>query len=362
MRKVLLCTVGLSPQVVTETLYALDRQDNWIPDQLVLVTTRSGGEGCRHLLLDRHNGALYRYAKEWRAPWARKLAEQARLEIVDTDSGDLDASRATLLFASRIAEIISEICDDQDTQLHVSLAGGRKPASALVTQALSLYGRPQDKLSHVLVPDNVTLNPSFFYPPPEPQMMAGRDGGVMDASATEVQLFEIPYVRLRRFVPEGNYALDEMIQQTSKVLSDARLVIDLPQGCIFWDGKRLSFPPNLAAWLAWLAAAQFQNGNAGLDRVGSPLAEFIKFYRRFASPRQVQNALSRTSDPLDPEWMEEKASRVAKLASDCGIRPRGARLVQRTGPRAHAIYRLALDASEIRVVPVLEQAGEPQAQ
>lgn len=52
MKRVLLCSVGLSPQVVTETLYALDRQENWQPDELIIVTTPGGKAGCKRLLLN----------------------------------------------------------------------------------------------------------------------------------------------------------------------------------------------------------------------------------------------------------------------------------------------------------------------
>jgi hypothetical protein len=61
----------------------------------------------------------------------------------------------------------------------------------------------------------------------------------------------------------------------------------------------------------------------------------------------VTAAAARLPDPIDPEWMEEKASRVAKLATDCGARPRGASLVARIGRRAALRYRLALDPHEI---------------
>ena len=43
-RRILLCVSGMSPQIVTETLYALAcaRSPAWIPDEIHLISTRDG--------------------------------------------------------------------------------------------------------------------------------------------------------------------------------------------------------------------------------------------------------------------------------------------------------------------------------
>jgi len=349
MKRVLLCSVGLSPQVVTETIYVLDRHHNWQPDALVMVTTQGGEAGCRRLLLSADTGALMRYAREWRAPWAGKLANEARLEVIDTDSGDLDELRAVTDFSNRVAAIIRDICADDETMLHVSLAGGRKPAAAIMALALSLYGRAQDRLSHVLVPDAVAANPEFFYPSPTARTMASAHGEVIDLSRVSVLLFDIPFARLRRFVPGDKKDFSEAVLETGRALPRIRLTVNLRQSSVFWDGDPLNFPPVLAAWLGWLASVQ-ASGGKGLLRVGAGRADFARIYRRFATRAQANRVLANLPDPLDPEWMEEKASRVAKLAADCAIRPRGSKLVQRIGSRAQAIYCLTLDRSEIEII------------
>ena len=48
-RRILVALAGLSPQVVTETIYGLAVVGTpaWIPDEIHLITTREGAEGAR---------------------------------------------------------------------------------------------------------------------------------------------------------------------------------------------------------------------------------------------------------------------------------------------------------------------------
>jgi len=349
MRRILLCSVGLSPQVVTETLHALAFERRWIPDQLILLTTRKGAEGCRALLLTPQTGALYGFAREWRAPWIEGLAAGTRLETVETDAGDLDVDLAAQTFMDRVARILRDICADEDTELHVSLAGGRKPAAAVLALALALFGRERDRLSHVIVPDALVANPAYFYPPANPAPIAARDGGVLDPSELRVSLFDIPFPRLRPLVDNDDERFECLVSQASEALARPRLLVDCRAATLCWEQRKIPLPPALAAWLAWLAVVQSAGGR-GLARVGSRKRDYATFYRHFAPQGRARQVLENLPDPLDAEWMEEKASRIAKLAADCGIRPRGARLVQRLGPRARARYALALDRHEIEVV------------
>ena len=50
-----------------------------------------------------------------------------------------------------ITNLIRAFTADPESALHVSIAGGRKTMGFFLGYALSLYGRAQDKLSHVLV-------------------------------------------------------------------------------------------------------------------------------------------------------------------------------------------------------------------
>lgn len=60
MKNILLAVVGLSPQVVTETLYALHQQGRRV-DAIHVITTREGKEAVLAALLSPRDGRYRRY-------------------------------------------------------------------------------------------------------------------------------------------------------------------------------------------------------------------------------------------------------------------------------------------------------------
>ena len=63
--------------------------------------------------------------------------------------------------------------------------------------ALSLYGRAQDRPSHVVVNAPYESDRDFFYSPPKSRTIQDRDGRSYDARDARVTLADIPFVRLR---------------------------------------------------------------------------------------------------------------------------------------------------------------------
>ncbi|MEN8168228.1 MAG: CRISPR-associated ring nuclease Csm6, partial [Pseudomonadota bacterium] len=152
-RRVLLCVTGLSPQVVTETVYALAVKRNWIPTQIRLITTAEGAKRARLSLLSEDPGWFQRICDDYRLPPIQFTSEDI-LTLRD-DQGlpleDIRTLRDNELAADYIVEQVRELTGDQHGELHVSIAGGRKTMGFYLGYALSLFGRPQDRLSHVLV-------------------------------------------------------------------------------------------------------------------------------------------------------------------------------------------------------------------
>jgi CRISPR-associated protein (TIGR02584 family) len=60
-RRILLCVAGLSPQIVTETLYALAVMGKpcFVPTEIHLLTTAEGAERVRLSLLDAEEGHFF---------------------------------------------------------------------------------------------------------------------------------------------------------------------------------------------------------------------------------------------------------------------------------------------------------------
>lgn len=65
--------------------------------------------------------------------------------------GDVRTTLETKHTANFLLEQMTELCSDNDCAIHTSIAGGRKSMGALLTQVMSLIGREDDTISHVLV-------------------------------------------------------------------------------------------------------------------------------------------------------------------------------------------------------------------
>ncbi|MCX7865126.1 MAG: CRISPR-associated ring nuclease, partial [Novosphingobium sp.] len=134
------------------------------------------------------------------------------------------------------------------TQLHVSLAGGRKTMSALVCQALSLLGRAQDCLSHVLIePAALENDPDFWWPQP-------------DATTAVVRLHCMPFLRIgawlepERLLP-ANATFQQAVDLANAALLANSLRIDLSRASIAVAGQELELAPSQLAILALAALA-----------------------------------------------------------------------------------------------------------
>ena len=88
---------------------------------------------------------------------------------------------------------------DPDTRIHASLAGGRKTMSFYMGYAMSLLGREQDELSHVLIsPPALENSPDFWWKPTGARLV--RTGGSGEPCSTEdavIDVAPIPFARLR---------------------------------------------------------------------------------------------------------------------------------------------------------------------
>lgn len=68
-RRILLAVTGLSPQVVTETVHALNTDKApFIPTEVHLITTREGAERARLALLSDKPGWFQRLCEDYRLP------------------------------------------------------------------------------------------------------------------------------------------------------------------------------------------------------------------------------------------------------------------------------------------------------
>jgi CRISPR-associated protein (TIGR02584 family) len=141
--------------VVPDTVYALCvKQDSpFLSTEVHLVTTAEGAQDARLALLATETGWFHRLCRDYRLEDISSTPEQIH-GIKDATGQPVDDIRAKAeheACADLITEQVRAFTVDGESALHVSLAGGRKTMTYYLGDALTLFGRPQDRLLHVLV-------------------------------------------------------------------------------------------------------------------------------------------------------------------------------------------------------------------
>lgn len=271
-RRILLLVSGMSPQIVTETVYALSQvqAQPFLPTEIHLITTSQGAEQARLNLLagPRH---FHQLCRDYGLDESTFTAERIHV-IRDTEGRMLtdirtpDENEATADF---IASKVREMTVDPNTALHVSMAGGRKTMGYYAGYALSLFGRPQDRLSHVLVSEGYEGLPEFYYPTPTTHTIRTRNGLALDAAKAEVSLAEIPFVRLRAGLPSsllsGAHSFSKTVELAGKASGRARLELMPSKKTYRLNGELGKLTPVHMALLLWVAS-----------REGKPVAPLVE--------------------------------------------------------------------------------------
>lgn len=263
---VLVCVTGLTPQVVTETLYALavsaDSATAMVPEEIHVITTATGRARVELALLGQRGGRdfLGQFCRDYGLERSTIRFDAEHIHVIRGSDGleldDITDEAGNTAAADQISRLIQRLTRDPKTRLHVSLAGGRKTMGFYLGYALSLYARPQDRLSHVLVNPPFESHPEFFYPPPRPKTLtvAGKNHYVSTADA-QVRLAEIPFVRLRDAQPvlDGDLSFSEAVARAQQALDRPDLRIDLNNRLVYLQGQPVQLMPTHFAWLVWFA-------------------------------------------------------------------------------------------------------------
>jgi CRISPR-associated protein (TIGR02584 family) len=285
-RRVLLAVTGLSPQIVTETLYALAVKGEWIPTEIQIITTEPGAKNARLNLLSNEPGWFHQLRRDYSLP-AIAFGEES-IHIVNGPDGkplgDIVADADNVAVADFITERVRTITADPSASLHVSIAGGRKTMGFYVGYALSLFGRTQDRLSHVLVSSPFESLTDFFYPSPRTRVIHDRNGQALDARDARVHLGDIPFVRLRDGLPkdllEGTATFSAAVAQAQIALAPPELRLDPATRTIEAAGKRFDLPPQQFA-LYWMLAERCRAVQGGVHWSDRGLAqELLAYYGR----------------------------------------------------------------------------------
>ncbi|MCK5888377.1 MAG: TIGR02584 family CRISPR-associated protein [Methylococcales bacterium] len=205
-RRILVAVSGMSPQIITETLYglAIKQTPAFIPTEIHVITTLAGEKEVILQLLHPKTGKFQALCQDYGLDSINFSADNIHIILDGQDSPleDIKTPQQNEDAADFITTLIGELTNDDSAALHVSIAGGRKTMGYYAGYALSLYGRKQDELSHVLVTDKYEGLRDFFYPTPNSHVIQDRDKNSLDTKEAKVMMAKIPFVRLRRGLPE----------------------------------------------------------------------------------------------------------------------------------------------------------------
>lgn len=355
---ILLATTGESPQVVTETLYAIHQEGLAWPDEIRLITTTVGKARAQKGLLD--EGHLSRLCKE--IDRSEPKFDVTHIEVVPGANGsEVDDARSLEdheVLADFIMTRVRDLTADESQSVHASLAGGRKTMTFYLGYAMSLFGRRQDSLSHVLISKGYESLRDFWYPSPSQAQLHGyndkplftAEGVPLMPGDAEVTLAPIPFVRHRHDLPEllpqsgGAVRFRELVRliNLGDLPEEVRLCIDLHEQTIIVSDMQgslsFTFKPGLLAlaFYAVMARATLE-GKSTLYRPSGEYArvagevlrdlvlrELLALHEQPASVSLKTNieslkglfkdsTLNALQSPLTYTWFDQRKNELSKL-------------------------------------------------
>ncbi|MCX7983502.1 MAG: CRISPR-associated ring nuclease Csm6 [Bacteroidetes bacterium] len=247
-RNIMVSICGLTPQVITETLFCLSVKKKIPIHELYIITTKRG----RDVLLGKDTGErtpkvrfydeLQKLCEHYDFPLPRFEESSEHIIVAREESIELSDVRSdhdNILFPNKLALFLREKTADPETVLYCSITGGRKSMSVHLANVLALYAREQDKLLHVLTHEEHEFK--GFYPKTKKE-------------AQFLEIAEIPFVRLRSLLsPElkktiakqHSYAnIVGFAQRQLKLMSDTKkMVVDIERRELFYDDRSIVLEP-----------------------------------------------------------------------------------------------------------------------
>lgn len=267
-RTILVAGMGTSPAVLTNAVWALAHQKTpVVPDEIVVIMTKNGKAELKKTLLS--DGIWDEMITEMRRDGINVegrlvFGETSIRTIPDAKGNELDDLRTgedNLRAADFMLAQLRQYTEDIGTELHVSIAGGRKTMSALLFSCMTLLGRECDKVYHVLLPREFEggTEPIFYFPKKGVRYRSrifrksypGKGG----------ELFEVPFVRMRgwyqdkfKTIPPSYRTLISRVQEVAPpAIAYPEIEIDAWNGVVALNGSMVQMSKPCFAMLVLLA-------------------------------------------------------------------------------------------------------------
>lgn len=301
MLNILLIVTGASPQVLTETVFALYQTGKTLPDKIFVITTEESKKTLTQGLFDQ--GHWQQLINDYQLP-AIEFTDD-HIWLIEDEQGnpihDAKTEQEQTFMADFITRKVFELTNQEHTRIHASIAGGRKTMAFYLGYAMSLLGREQDTLSHVFVSDEFEFVKDFYYPTPYQKIIEGKHGQSVDCQHANITLAEIPFVRMRNSVDKSliNAMQNASFSQTVASLNaahtqDLPLIINQQAKELSYSGIAIKLSAKEFAFYLWLQA-HTESKERGLivDRYFEEktdyVVEFLNIFKKYGSDARVYN-------------------------------------------------------------------------
>ncbi len=362
--RILLTIVGSSPAIVTETLYALTQtaQEPFVPTEIHIITTGGGYNKIKETLVG-EQGKIKQLCDDYGIE--RPIFTERNIhQISDSDGNileDITSEAGNESTADFITAKVRELTANEDTSLHVSIAGGRKTMTYYMGYAMSVFGRIQDTMSHVLVADQY-ISPDFFYPTPKTKIITKRNKETFDAKDVKVMLGYLPYIRLRDGLTDDllngpNKSYSEIIEIAQRQL--VPLSVELKEGTLYCANLAIELPPVEQSFYCWLLQRHHQ-GSDNLNFKEKQMqykntSGYLEFYKDFSKASEhwyklkddvfkIDRENKTYKCPMDAKYVGERRSKINKKLEEVLGKPAAAHyMIQSSGTRGSMQYHLPND-------------------
>jgi len=241
-----IAVVGLTPQILTEALYYYyhpSYKEKRYFDTIRAITTKTGKEKIKEELFDNKWMMKLKNEVDYNIPFSMDDV----IEIKDTGKPleDLRTTKQNIKTIKVIFDEVRVFTTDHQARLTATLAGGRKTMSAIMALSFQLYGRKQDELIHVMVPEEkMSYDPAednkWFFP---------TNPNNIDE---KIEISELPVLKVGRYFPIDKSLppldlFNKLQEKLDKAYSIKELYIE--KNTFSTPTDRLKLSPELAAYL-----------------------------------------------------------------------------------------------------------------
>jgi len=192
--------------------------------------------------------------------------------------------------------------------------------SSCLTLAAQVYGRPQDRLYHVLVSPEFESSRDFYFPPKKPETIELKDKNgesfYKGTQYAQVNLISIPFISIRDRLSED--LLKEPSDPASLILSlikedEYRLTVNLLSGKVVYKTLELDLMPAKLALYAFFALRK-KNCTKDVDTCGTCTDCFLDIQAIYAKQDEITDLYRKLagSRPLD----EMSDTGITSLSAD----------------------------------------------